>query len=499
MAKYAYVYDENNADLLSESRQLVENTGVALRRFQHNIPVGEWDALLQEMWATRLYVDNPQADRKAGQDPKYRLAGRWRVASLRKSGPGEPIGIYEELRLGWLQPPGTDGDYPSSGGDPNNWAGIDSQVRIIKVREFDDANRTLSGENIYYMMIIPGVATKTINEFCNALANRTMLVNPVFGLQTGIEGKCFIRGVRNEDQGDGSSNVICSLARSDYAFVPGEYQVEKSWNETVSRNFYKNYPNYPVVPINVEAVESAPGSGVHVIKAQIYQVGGADIDPGTGLWMVTSTKRTAEPGLRSWTYNDKTGVVTLFAYWNQTLDWTTSKSGALLATNKNSFPTPSRNEFNLYDGGWSVHGVVDKDKDPGIYNKGFFYEYITAYRWDHGGRYIMEVWRITCRYRSDLDIGSGYVDFHLGTSLDKDGNVVAITGGATPPGIRDSLVPPLMEFSYFKPIGKERYEFKRTIKAELATKDLTYVYETTGRYLTGSTQNATFSEIVPGV
>ena len=63
--QYANVYDEGNAVLLTDTRQAVENTGVALRVFQTDVPVGEWDAVIQEMWATRFYIDNPQIDRRA--------------------------------------------------------------------------------------------------------------------------------------------------------------------------------------------------------------------------------------------------------------------------------------------------------------------------------------------------------------------------------------------------------------------------------------------------
>ncbi len=493
-AKYAYVYEENNADLVSDSRQVVENSGVALRRFQHNLPVGEWDALIQEMWATRLYVDNPQADRKGGQDQKFKLSGRWRVVSLRKSGPGEPIGIYEELRLGWLQPPGTDKDFPKSA-DADDWKGIDTQVRVVRMQEFDNTNRAIAGENRYYTLIIPGVATKTIKEFCTALAGRAVIENPVFGLQTTLVGGWSIRGVRNEDQGDGSSNVICSIASVD-GISPGGILLNDNWNETAFQMYFKNladYPNTidsPFPPVNVDAISDPNDATKQIAYATIYQVTGAGIESSTGLWTVNFSKRTAKPDEKSWSVSDVNGAYTEGVYWNQTYAWTTARAIAMSSVLNNGFSPPRRNDFNLYDGSWSQR-PTDGAAHTTYYNAGYFYEYITKYRWDHGGRYIMEVWRITCKYRLGKGIATGLADFHNGATKP--------TGWVTdPPKDSDAGNPPLMEWSHFQTLGGDKYQFKRTIAAELATRDLTNKYDNTARYASGSVQGATFEGIVPG-
>jgi hypothetical protein len=477
MAKYAYVYDENNADLLSESRQLVENTGVALRRFQHNIPVGEWDALLQEMWATRLYVDNPQADRKAGQDPKYRLAGRWRVASLRKSGPGEPIGIYEELRLGWLQPPGTDGDYPSSGGDSSNWAGIDAAARIVRMQEFDDSNRAIVGENRFYTLVIPGVATKTIKEFCAALAARGTLASPTFGVQTAITGSWKIRGVRNEDQGDGSSNVICSLASVD-VISAGEITFNDNWNETAYQMYFKNladYPTAPFPPVNIDAIDNPDNWNNQLSPATIYQVTGAGIDANTGLWTINYSKRVAKPDEVYWGVPDNDGGFTQGHFWNQTKAWVEYKTANVLSPTTNNGFSASRNEFNLYDGSYTVRGANNSRHSTHYYDKGWYDEIVNKFRWDHGGHYIMEVWRITCCYKYGDGIAEGLDFYHQG------GNDP--TGGTplTSPSAGQKVGPPLLEWSHFHPIGSDEYQFKRTVKAALLTIDQTSTYEYSSR------------------
>ena len=497
-SKYAYIYAEGNADLVSDSRQSVENTGVALRRFPHNLSAGESDALIQEMWATRLYVDNPIADRKAGQDTKFRLAGRWRVSNLRKNGPQEPVGIYEELRLGWLQSPGTTNDYPKSK-DADDWSGIDKQVRVVRMQEFDDTNRAVAGENRYYTLLIPGVATKTVKEFCTALAARPVIENPIFGLQTDLTGAWSIRGVRNEDQGDGSSNVICSLASVDGLPGAGGIMLNDNWNETAFQMYFKNladYPNKletPFPPVNVEAVVDPKDPTKQIAYANIYQVTGAGIDGSTGLWTVNFSKRTAKPDEKSWLVNDNNGQYGQGHFWNQTLAWVQFKAGTTLSMLLNNGFSATRNEFNLYDGSYSNRPVGNSGTTDVYYNTGFFYEYVTKYRWDHGGRFIMEVWRITCRYRFGKGIETGLVDFHNGVDNP--------TGGATPnPGTSEPspAPPPFMEWSHFQVLGGDKYQFKRVIAADLVTKDLTNVYDNTGRYTTGSVQSQTFQPIVPG-
>jgi hypothetical protein len=53
-----------------------------------------------------------------------------------------------------------------------------------------------------------------------------------------------------------------------------------------------------------------------------------------------------------------------------------------------------------------------------------------------------------------------------------------------------------MEWSHFQTLGGDKYQFKRVVAAELATKDLTNIYDYTARY-TG-TDPETYEKIMPG-
>ena len=351
---YAYIYDESNAVLISESRQAVENTGVVTRAFLTDVDPGELDSIIQEMWATRFYIDNPAIDRRESDmssDTTFKLVGRWRVAALRKHRADEKPGIYEELRLGWLQPPGTPGDYPKSK-DANDWSGIDASARVVKVVEYNKANRAQNGRNQKYTLVIPGVATSNIKEFCYQMAQRPAMANPIFGLQTKLSGMYAWGGIRNEDQGDGSSTVIATLAYGD-GFTPGSIMMNDNWNETLTHKFYLDLPVFPTnVPLmNVKAVDDPTNWRNQISPATIYRIEGASFSYEEGLWEITVVQQTAKPSIVEVFINDVDGAYAKILFFNQTLTWlqnytTTVLSGAF----RNSMRPPQRNEFDLYSG-----------------------------------------------------------------------------------------------------------------------------------------------------
>ena len=449
--KYAYVYDESNALAASDIRQAVENVGSIQRRFETDIPYGEWDSVIQEMWATRFYIDNPQLDRCAGtNDLTFKAQGRWRVSSIRKSSMDEKKqGIIEELRLGFLQPPGTTGDYPPSQG-VSDWSGIDSQARIVQVREFDPANKALAGENRYYVLSIPGVATATVKEFCTALAARGTLSNPVFGLQTKVSGTWKVRGVRNEDQGDGSSVVMAALVDAS-GFTPGALTINDGWNQTVIHQFYKHLPDYPASPfppVNVDAVDAIQLDTTGMTQqspAIIYQIAGADFDQ-QGMWNITVIKRVAKPSMVEFGVSDRDGGYSIIQFFNQTLRWTTNTLLNLSTVSRNQVH-PQRNEFNLYDGVIHQQGV--NSTYEAYYNVPFD-EYVDEFRWDHNGHYVQEEWRIQGFYVFNKGVQSGLTTFEN--------------------------TPPLMRWSYFHELGGDKYRYKLTTSAALKTKDRTSEY-----------------------
>ncbi len=471
-SKYKNVYEEVNAVLVTDARQAVVNFGTALRLFESSLPIGELDAVIQEMWATRLYIDNPSCDRRAAADNTFRLAGRWHVSSLRKNGPQEKPGIYEELRLGFLQPPGTPNDYPKSK-DANDWSGIFSQARVVKMFEYDQDNRAKAGENRYYILTIPGVAPTTIKEFCAALSSVPVLENPTFGIQTKIPGTWKIRGVRNEEQDDGSSVVFAMLVDAS-GLTAGEITMEDGWNQTVVHQFYKHiadYPDAPFHPVNIDAVDTPTidlnNGDQQTIHAVIYQIVGAEFD---GMWNITVVKRTAKPSERGWGVSDRDGAYTIQEFWNQTYRWTQLKSVSLPATCRNGFQS-RRNEFNLYDGSCHIR-PGEPTTYSAYYNKGFYNSLVDVYRWDHGGRYIKEVWKLTLREVFGKGTADGLTDYYTGTN----------DNAATPTAISTYVgYPPLQSWSHFNPMGGDKYTFKRVVKAELMTSDITGDYDVSSR------------------
>jgi len=464
---YAYVYDEKNAVVISASRQLVENSGVMVRRYSEGIPAGKEDAVIREMLAARAYIDNPQTDRRAGGvDQAFRATGRWGVARVWKSGPEEKaLSIYEELRLNWLQAPGTPNDYPKSK-DATDWTGIDAQARVVRVNEIDISNRALAGENQFYILTIPRVATVTVKEFCTALTNRPAIVDPKFGVQTVVPGTWLFRGAHNEDQGDGSSTVVCALAQAD-GFVPGSLVMSDGWNQQTIHMFWKHLPTYPAAsfpPVNVEAVDAPVldlAGNSQMSPAIIYQIAGADLDQN-GLWNITVIKRVAKPSMVQFNVKDRDGGYTITQFTNQTLRWTKAVVSTLSATLRNQVH-PQRNEFNLYDG--EIHQQGALTTFTTYYNRGPYAEYVDEFRWDHGGHYIQEEWCITCYYRFDTSVANGLDDFH--------------TRGT-----------PLMRWSYFHELGGDKYRYKLTVTATLKTKDLTSLYNVSSR-------GSTFQVVAP--
>ena len=438
MAKlYADVYAEINAELISESIQAVENTGVVVRAFRDRIPNGKEDAVIQEMWNSRFYIDNPQADRKGSSDPSYRLTGRWRVVSIRKSAPGENPAIIEELHRGYVQAPGTAED-PSK--DENDWSHVDSQARIIKTIEFDDANRQKAGENRYYTMVIPGVATATVKEFCSALAGRETLENPTFGLQTVVEGTWSIRGVRNEDQGDGSSLVVASLANAG-GFSPGEIVFNDNWNETTFQNYYKNLPDYqsdPFPPVNILAVNDPNDATRQLSWATIYNISNAGIEPSTGLWTVTISKRTAKPYVRIWelpTGNDNISEYEV-EFYNQTPEWVTYMFAYYQGKKMKVSKSGRLNEFQLISGTiWAITPSVST-------TMGYHVENLAH----------MEVHKV------EREHGIFYYATYTVYDLDKNVGIAAHLAAMVSGGVSD-----LGPGGYFRPQGADWYEMKQVM------------------------------------
>lgn len=459
----------------------VERVGRFTRRWTTNLPQWEHASVLAGIRARR-YVDTPAYNRRAGEEEDFNLAGRWRQARawFEIEGGQLPVGLYEELRYGYLQPPTVTDSIPKPD-SVTDWTKLDLEARAFKITVFDNTNLAKAGENIYYKLVYPNVATTTVREFCEGLGNRSALTDPVFGKHAKITGTWKIRGVSNEDQGDASSTVICSLANS-ASFTPGEITLDDNWNETIFSNFYHNLPDYPSAPFpptNVAAVDNPGDWTKQSSAATIYRIRSADLDKSTGLWLIDVVKQTAKPTDQSWTVPDRDGQYAEGSYANQTYAWTQAKANSLSALLNVSFEIPRKNEYNLYDGSWTTR-PASAARYAKYYNAGFFYEYITKYRWDHGGRFVQEVWRITCKYRFGSDIAVGLLDFH-------NGNAAITEEGTNPPGTTDNTLPPLMEWSYFQTLGGAQYQFKRTIKAELVTKDITSKYEISNRYTTTMT------------
>ena len=187
------------------------HTGEYVRRWSTGLLQWQYAGILAQL-KQRRYVDNPSVNRRVGEDKSFQPEGRWRQAeawvvldgATQQSG---PAGVYEKLRYGYLQPPGTAGEYPKS--DPNNlWAAIDAYARILKDEETPALSEYVV--NPVYKVIYPSVAQKNIEAFCLALGNRGTLTDPVLGgdKKTGI---FQFASVENEDQHDGSSNVICTM------------------------------------------------------------------------------------------------------------------------------------------------------------------------------------------------------------------------------------------------------------------------------------------------
>ena len=475
---YAKVYEEENAILVSESREYVENAGTAIRRFNTDVPAGEWDAIILEMWQARMYVDNPVIDKNADAGNKFRLRGRWGVSHIRKSTLNEIPGIYEELRLGFLQPPGTANDYPKTlaAGD---WSFVDSQARVIRCNEFDATQRIVSGKNQYYTVIYPRVASATIKEFCSQLTARPTIDNPVFGLQTNLKGLFKFAGVVNEENGDGSSNVKATLAYAD-GFEPSGVVFNNDWRETFVRIWNSNLPLYPTqLPhADLAAVDDPTNWRNQLSPATIYRVVDARMSD-EGLWEVDIDKRTAKPSVMEIFVNDADGSYANVMFWNQTLAWVQNyMTLAISVNNRNLLHPPQRNEFDLYDGHLAIHPTPAGFGS--YYSTGWFFKNVIVFRHGHDGRYIREVWRLRLRrrfggMRSSTNNHEGLTSVAQGQDFFYNGtDGVGLDYGIQ--DIADPGGPPLEPWSTWQELGGGQYRFQRVVKAELITRDATNAY-----------------------
>ena len=297
--KYSHVYDEDNAVLISESKANVVSTGVALRAFLTGIPAGELDGVIQEMWSVRLFVDNPKVDRRAGSDNTFRLQGRWRVASLRKHQGNEKPGIYEELKVGYLQPPGTSNDYPMSS-SATDWSNLDPLARVIKIKDAPSDIKTRL--RTYYVVMYQNVAQATVQAFTEALIPRGTLTNPSFNGQTALSGTFNFINAYSEDQNDGSSVVIGVL--SAVADPANAADIITTGTATATDATSTLEGQTSLTAPGTKPTVAAPGPVVTVSNR---------VDPATNKWVTTTKSNT--PTL---------AVISSFAYYSegiQHLEW----------------------------------------------------------------------------------------------------------------------------------------------------------------------------------
>lgn len=150
---------------------------------------------------------------------------------------------------------------------------------------------------------------------------------------------------------------------------------------------------------------------------------------------------------------------------------------ALVSTNNNASGFSYDRDTGRWSGSISTRGA---DSGDAVYfDRGWFYELMPDFRWDHGGRLIKEIWRITCCYKLANGQGNGLGYYHHG------GNNPTLGDAAAAAALTDAekVGPPLVRngWSFFDRIGGDKYYFKRTVKAELMTVDTSSIYELSGR------------------
>ena len=470
--KYQPYYLEEKASLHDEIDNPTTHVKRVVRFWPLDVGPFELQAIVAEMdeysssknQNPQRYVDSPGVNRNAKDGGDFCLPGRWRVLVNRTHRPGsEKPGIYQELCKDYLQPPGTVGDYPPSK-DASDWSGIDDQIRVVGIKAYSDANRLTGGKNLFYGVEIDNVATETATAFCEALANRGVLENPKLEKQIPLAGRFLFGGVQANQQEDGRSKVLATLAHADnFSNVANVFS--DLWNERVARMFFDHlplFPSQPFPPANVAAVDKGDYSG-QVSPAIIYQIMDAVYSDDEGLWRIVVNKRVAKPFVLEWTVPSEEGAYKIIEYANQTAAWVQNKFTSLGSVLRNStWRPPNHNEFGLFDG--HIHQTVPKSTSgfQNWYDTGYVGELYVTFRHTAGDRYIKEVWQILCRYVFNQSVIQGQQEFH------------GIDG-------KDHGTVPLMEWSYFHPQGNDKYVFKKTVSVTLKTTDKTNAYDSASR------------------
>ena len=258
----------------------VERIGRYVRRWATNLTQWEQEAVVREL-KKRRFVDNPACNRRAGEDKDFNLSGRWRQAKVwYDNGAGQlPSGLYEELHWDYLQPPSVADSWPTPA-DANDWTKLDERARVFQVRIFNPQIKTYTGiRDIYYIMY-PNVATATVREFCEALPARGTLTNPTFDKQTQMTGSYAFRYVHNEEQGDGSSNVIGVLVN--LTMIATDFII--TLDGCGMRESIRYLLNSPTIPVSGDEVFPASSSGVE------YEMH-IEFDRLFGVFDITITKK----------------------------------------------------------------------------------------------------------------------------------------------------------------------------------------------------------------
>ena len=430
---YTAIYDESNAELISEVALPNTNKWTSVRFWKKNVPPKERQNVIREMDLyissknanPQKYVMFPSVSDKGSSDPKGALHGMWRLVK-NEIDPADrnEKGIYQTLEKYYLQPPGTANDYPSSK-DANDWSGIDSLTRVIEVSEYEQANRILGGKNLVYGATIPNVATDTVKEFCAALANRGPMANPVFEGQHQLAGTFKYGGVTSKMQDDGSSTVYATLAHSD-SFQNASLTFSALWNETVARMFWDGLPDYPAAfpPVTIPAVDNGDFTA-QITNATIYQIMDAKLDDKDGLWHIVVNKRTAIPYFQSWDVSSVTGTYRIYEYMNQTAAWVKNFLATLPSgLNNECFRPPHHNEFNLFEG--NLHSRPKSSTSADFVNQGPLTEVMIQLIPDRLGNFYQFTYTATyyLGVNNGVGINGGLTNYNANNPIDfKDGSV----------------------------------------------------------------------------
>ena len=349
---YAQYYQEKNFELVSRRDIPGTRSFVLTRLLRCELPEDLAHRVLDEMnlyvsaknASPQRWVDNPSVGKAGEQDQKFCADGRYRLILNAYNPPDKPpLGIYQELAYGYLQPPAWTDEATDADTQTAQWAPLDAQARVLEYQEnrTNDAKAIMGIAN-YYVVIYPNVATETVTSFEAGLTHRPDLdltdpsSQPRFFAGTLPPGNYRFCHSDNKPSEDGASSDVIAILCNTKAVVNVPIMMVRNWQQYDWKTYWSGVPQIPsdILPLDILALDVPTGTityppnpnaseNTQQTKSGVYKMTNFQFDREKGLYHIEITYSQAQPWHYTWIVPTGNTATTEYyvEFYHQTPTW----------------------------------------------------------------------------------------------------------------------------------------------------------------------------------